>query len=98
MITEDLQVELGDFSWEVLQHPHFSTIVNLFETATCQQILATKPDHVKTREAIYATFQGAVAFIDFLKNQVREKDKILNDRAIREADDDLLEDAHFEEE
>lgn len=89
-MNEDEVIEAGHFCQEVLTHPIFLAISAEFEKSTAQQFLGTKPEHSKTRETIYATFQGAIQFVDFMKGFVRTKDDILNQRAI--AEDDALED------
>lgn len=88
-MDNDTLVTVGTFCEEVLRHPAFEIVCSEFERSTCSQILATKPDHSRTRESVYQTFLGAQAFLALMKDFIRAKEQIVNPAA-DEYPDDLI--------
>lgn len=100
-MTDDETEVVGTFADELITHPYFLKIVDEFQRSAAQQILDTIPPAGSEREEIYYTYNGAKAFLTFMRNIVASKDKIVKTRAIQLLDAeglDLDEDAQVEEE
>lgn len=100
-MTEDETEVVGWFADELLTHPHFQTIVGEFERSAMRQLLDTIPPAAAEREEIYFTYNGAKAFLDFLRNLKDAKNTIAKKRAIQAVIDEGLaeaeEDAQLED-
>ena len=87
MLDEDSTVMLGDFCEEVLRHPYFTTIADEFEKSACHDLLGTTLKDSGMRENIWAEFQGGRAFMQFMASFVAQRNKINEQRAMQEAED-----------
>ena len=87
MLDEDSTVALGDFCEEVLRHPYFDAISKEFEHTACRDLLSTGAKAAEQREAIWAEFQGGLAFIQFMASYVEQKNKLLKARELQHAED-----------
>jgi hypothetical protein len=87
MLDEDSTVALGDFCEEVLRHPYFQTISHEFEQAACRDLLATPLNASEAREAIWAEFQGGLAFTQFMVSFVEQRNKIVEARELQHQQD-----------
>lgn len=89
-MTDDDFVMVGEQIDMILANPFFGRAVEEFERSAAYQFLNTIPPAQSEREEIYYTYNGAKQFLDFLKNLVTEKERILKERSIQQ--DEQLED------
>lgn len=100
-MTDDETEVVGTFADELITHPYFEKIVDEFQRSAAQQFLDTIPPAGSEREEIYYTYNGAKAFLTFMRNLIASKDKIQKTRAIQilaEEEQEAEEDALFDEE
>jgi hypothetical protein len=83
-MDEQTTIELGTFCEAVLTSNQFNSVWNEFEKTTFQQFLTTKPEDAQARERTYNLFNGAHLFLNYMRDIVIAKDKLLN----AEPDDD----------
>lgn len=79
---------MGDFCEEVLRHPFYQTLLDEFERSCCQQLLATKKEDTAAREATWAEFNGARAFMTHMANFVDQAKKIREAREAQQMQDE----------
>ena len=76
MMDSHTITELGGFAEQTLCDPRFHAICDKFNEMTIAGMLATKPDEVKKREQIYATYNGYNEFLAFLQQLNIESRKL----------------------
>lgn len=82
MLDEDTTVELGDFCYEVLQHPHFNSVWQEFEKTACHDLLSTSAPDAKAREEVWNTYNGARQLLQYMTAFVEQRNEIIKQRSI----------------
>lgn len=86
-LSEDEKITLGDFCERTLCDDAFSAITNLYETATVQQLLSTKPQDRGRRDELFFSIRGVRDFLSLMAQLVAEKNRLL-DTTPEPSDDD----------
>lgn len=83
-MTNDEIIELGLFNEALLSSVPFNKLVTEFEKTVCHNFLSTKPDQVKEREIIYATFNGLSLFLGYAQSLAKQKQQLLDPQPIED--------------
>jgi hypothetical protein len=79
-MTEDEQVELGEYAEGLMRQDYFNVLVKLFEQNCFQEMMTTEPKAVKEREGVYSQIQALKTFLGLMNALVGAKDHILEHR------------------
>lgn len=87
-LPDDDKIALGDYCDEVMRDERFAVITNLFETATVQQLLSTKPQDRGKRDELFFSIRGVRDLLSLMAQLVAEKNRLL-DPTPKPSEDDI---------
>lgn len=77
-LSDDDKIALGDYCDQVLRDERFAVITNLFETATVQQLLSTKPQDRGRRDELFFSVRGVRDLLQLMAQLAVEKNRLLD--------------------
>jgi hypothetical protein len=91
-MNDESVIVLGELSHSLLGDPRFTALHQLFEQQVATDMLTTKPDEKMKREGLYATLQGARAFIDHIASFAQDYVRATTTQTVEDAEDDEIDD------
>lgn len=88
MLSEEAIITLGECCEQVLAHPVFPQLWQVFEAKAALHMLSTKPEEAAERERVYAQLVGAREFKTFITELAQTKAELIDDNQPKDDIDD----------